>query len=118
MKKSAILFSALVFILTFTNASFAIETCKDAAFSCICKCKNGQEETWKDQFRADTKCKGFLCMQGCTATNWTQVTDKCVNLIKKTGKCKKYCELRDSELKEICAKKGGTTSHWQCYIYD
>ena len=117
MKNITTLFLALAFVLIFAGMPYAGETCKDAAFSCICKCKNGQKETWKDMFRADTKCSGFLCIKGCVASNWTQVMDKCVDLIKDTGKCDDYCELRESKLREICAQKGGFTSHWGCYAF-
>lgn len=112
--RTIVIILTLIITGVFSTNVCVAETCKDASIACKCICANGQEEIRPDQFRADTKCSGFLCMLGCVMTDSSSVQRKCAAIFRDNGKCNDYCKSKNSTAKVVCASKTGRTNDSVC----
>lgn len=90
--------------------------CGDMSIDCYCKCENGMELNWEDEFKISSSCSGFLCSGGCR-TDISKAADRCFQEHNKT--CFNLCQQSNSKLDKLCAQQDG--GEWvkgdSCYSF-
>ena len=100
----------LLAALTFVPQATAGGICGKMSVDCSCKCANGAELNWEDEFKLPSECRGKLCSKGC-AVDLDKALSQCSKLHNRD--CNKACIGMKSQLREMCAvQDGGKWSKW------